>query len=148
MQFISFVIHNVHKFTVKRVETDKPEKVFISRNLGLEILLFADDVILFANSEDDLQLSIHQFQLIAEKFSIKISIDKTKVMDFKGNEHIHSKICIYDKHTEQVSSFIYLSYNISYEKDIDISTKILNYNRAMGIINEIFKPSLVQKHKN
>jgi hypothetical protein len=113
MQFISFVIHNVHKFTVKRVETDKPEKVFISRNLSLDILLFADDVILFANSEDDLQRSIHQFQLIAEKFSIKISIDKTKVMDFKGKEHIHSKFCVYDKHTEQVSSFKYLSYNIS-----------------------------------
>jgi hypothetical protein len=35
---------------------------------------------------------------------------------------------------------------ISYENDIDISTKILNYNRAMGIINQILKPSLVQKH--
>jgi hypothetical protein len=36
--------------------------------------------------------------------------------------------------------------NISYEKDVDISTKILNYNRAMGTINLIFKPSLVQEH--
>jgi hypothetical protein len=31
------------------------------------------------------------------------------------------------------------------EKDIDISSKILNYNRAMDIINRIFKSSLIQK---
>jgi hypothetical protein len=54
-------------------------------------------------------------------------------------------MCVYDKPREQVSSFKYLGYN-TYEKDVDISTKILNYNRAMGIISQIFKPSLVQKH--
>jgi hypothetical protein len=79
-------------------------KVFISRNLNVDILLFADDVILFANSDDDVQRSIYQFQLIAEKFSMKISTDKTKVMAFKGKEHIHSKMCVYDKPTEQVRS--------------------------------------------
>jgi hypothetical protein len=67
-------------------------------------------------------------------------------MTFKGKEHICSKLCVYDKPTEQVSSFKYLGHNISYEKDIDISNTILNYNRAMGIINQIFKPSLAQKH--
>jgi hypothetical protein len=67
-------------------------------------------------------------------------------MAFKQKEHIHSKIYVYDKPTEQEFSFEYLGYNISYEKDVDISTKILNFNRAMGIINQIFKLSLVQKH--
>jgi hypothetical protein len=77
---------------------------------------------------------------------MNISTDKTKVMAFKGKEHIRNKIHVYDKPIEQVSSFKYLGYNISYEKDVDISAKILNYNRVMGIINQIFKPSLVQKH--
>jgi hypothetical protein len=77
---------------------------------------------------------------------MKISIDKTKVMAFKGKEHIRSKICVYSKPVEQVSSFKYLGYNICCEKDIDVSTKILNCNRAMGIINQIFKPPLVQKY--
>jgi hypothetical protein len=79
---------------------------------------------------------------------MKMFIDKTKVMYFKGKEHIGSKICVYDKPIQQVgiSSFKYLGYNISYGKDIHISTKILNYNRVMRIINQIFKFSLVQKH--
>jgi hypothetical protein len=109
--------------------------VFISRNLNVDILWFADVVILFANSEYDLQ-----------RFSTKVFTDKTKVTTFKGKEDIHSKICVYDKPIEQVSSFTYIGYNISYEKNVVISTKILNYNRAMGIINQIFKPFLVQKH--
>jgi hypothetical protein len=44
-------------------------KVVISRNLNLDILLFADDAILFANSEDDLQRSTYQFELIAGKLA-------------------------------------------------------------------------------
>jgi hypothetical protein len=77
---------------------------------------------------------------------MKISTDKNQVMAFKGKEHIRSKICVYDKPIEQVSTFTYLGYNISNEKDVDISTKTLKYNRAMGIINQILKPYLVQKH--
>jgi hypothetical protein len=42
-------------------------------------------------SEDDLQRSIYQFQRIVEKFSVKISTDKTEVMAFKGKEHIAAK---------------------------------------------------------
>jgi hypothetical protein len=53
---------------------------------------------------------------------------------------------VYDKPIEQVSSFKYLGYNISYEKDVNISTEILNYNRAMGTINQIVNTYLVQKH--
>jgi hypothetical protein len=69
---------------------------------------------------------------------MKISTGKIKVIAFKGKERIRSKICVYDKPIEQVSLFKYLGYNISYEKDISLLTKILNYNRAMGIINLIF----------
>jgi hypothetical protein len=67
-QFISFVIHNIHKFADEWKQTIHG-KVFISGNLHLVILLLADDVILFANSEDDLKHSIYQFQLIAENLA-------------------------------------------------------------------------------
>jgi hypothetical protein len=74
---------------------------------------------------------------------MKVSTGRTKVMAFKGKEHIRSRICVYDKPTEQVSSFKYLGFNISYEKDIDISTKILNYNshgNHQSDIQTLFSP--------
>jgi hypothetical protein len=59
----------------------------------------------------DLQLSIYQFKLLAEKFGMKISIDRTKVMAFKGKEHIRRKICVYNKPIEQVFSLTYRLYH-------------------------------------
>jgi hypothetical protein len=49
---------------------------------------------------------------------------------------------VYDKPTEQVSSFKYLGYNISYEKDVDISTKILNTTESWksSDIQTLFSP--------
>ncbi|KAJ4432028.1 hypothetical protein ANN_20642 [Periplaneta americana] len=37
-------------------------------------------------------------------------------------------------------------YNLSIFEELDISQKINKYTRAMGIINSVMKPSLVQKH--
>ncbi|KAJ4448040.1 hypothetical protein ANN_10052 [Periplaneta americana] len=37
-------------------------------------------------------------------------------------------------------------YNLSIFEDLDISQKINKYTRAMGIVNSLMKPSLVQKH--
>jgi hypothetical protein len=61
----------------------------------MDIFLFADDVILFANSEDDLQRSRCQFQLIAEKFSMKISIDKNQSNGFqREGTHSQQNLCL------------------------------------------------------
>jgi hypothetical protein len=125
MQFISFVIYeNIHNFTVTRSKTDKPRKVFISRNLNLNILLFVDDVILFTNSEDVLQCSTYQFQPIAEKCSTKISIDKIIVMAFKGKEHIRSKILFT---INPQSKYLHLNISVITSPMKRISTSQLKY---------------------
>jgi hypothetical protein len=39
-----------------------------------------------------------------------------------------------------------LGYNISYEGEKDLSIKAANCVEVLGIINQIFKPSLVSRH--
>jgi hypothetical protein len=39
-----------------------------------------------------------------------------------------------------------LGYNISYEEEKDLNIKAANFVKALGIINQIFKPSLVSRH--
>jgi hypothetical protein len=46
----------------------------------------------------------------------------------------------------QINSFKYLCYYVTCESEKDIPERILNHNRAMGVIIQVFKPSLVQKH--
>ena len=57
-----------------------------------------------------------------------------------------SKICINNKLLERVNAFNYLGYKLSFIEEIDIPEKIIKFNRTMGIINKVLKPSLVQRH--
>ncbi|KAJ4441951.1 hypothetical protein ANN_11815 [Periplaneta americana] len=49
-----------------------------------------------------------------------------------------------DCHQNQTSRCV--CYNLPIFEELDISQKINKYTRAMGIINSVMKPSLVQKH--
>ena len=98
---------------IKKWKTTEHGKLDISRNLKLDILMFADDVILLADSEDGLQRSVYQMQCISETYNLEISVTKTKIMAFVGKNHLRTKICLYNKPVEQVSSFKYLGYYLS-----------------------------------
>jgi hypothetical protein len=80
---------------------------------------------------------------IASEFSTEINAEKTRVMAFRGMEPIRSKMCIINKTLKQQNTFNYLGYNISYGGEKDLNIKVANFVKVLGIINQIFKPSLV-----
>jgi hypothetical protein len=61
-------------------------------------------------------------------------------------EPIRSKTCINNKTLKQQNTFNYLGYNISYEGEKDLNIKAANFVKVLGIINQIFKLSLVSRH--
>jgi hypothetical protein len=111
-------------------------------------MLFADDQVLLAKSEDDLQYSVQNLNKIASEFSMEINAEKTRVMASRGMEPIRSKISIRpnNKTLKQQKTFNYLGYNISYEGEKELNIKAANFVKVLGIINQIFKPSLVSRH--
>jgi hypothetical protein len=66
----------------------------INRNVNIDTMLFADDQVLLAKSEDDLQYSVHNLNKVASEFSMDINTDTTRVMAFRLMVPIRSKICI------------------------------------------------------
>jgi hypothetical protein len=66
----------------------------INRNVNIDTMLLADDQVLLAKSEDDLQYSVHNLNKIASQFSMDINEEKTKVMAFREMEPNRSKIII------------------------------------------------------
>jgi len=72
-------------------------------------ILYADDQILMATSEDDLQTMVYE----ARKYKMTISNTKTKSMAIWGNHIQRVKIVINDNIIEQVTDFKYLGYRIS-----------------------------------
>jgi transposase len=94
----------------------KPKKLLKGRMKGIQLnkrkyintVLYADDQILMATSEDDLQKIVYHLNLIARKYSMIISSTKTKSMAMCGKKIQRVKIVINDKIIEQVTEFKYI----------------------------------------
>jgi len=68
-------------------------------------LRHADDTILFATSETELQELVNRLDRVSCKYSLLINVDKTKVMASDG---IACRVLIQNELLEQVNTFPYL----------------------------------------
>ena len=96
-------------------------------------ILYADDQILMATSEDDLKTMSHHLNLIARKYKMNILSTKTKSMAMWGNNIQRVKIVTNKNNIEKVTDFKYLGYRIS-EKGSDLEDKFQTYNKINGAI--------------
>jgi len=99
----------------------------LSKNQQLSTLLFADDQVITADTEDNLQKAAHKLNQIITEYGLTISAQKTKSMAFKGRDPVRTKIVINQKIMEQVNLFNYLGNMISYEGKLDIDNKLNNF---------------------
>ena len=78
--------------------------------LKLFLLLYADDIILFANDKELLQLSLNILQNYCKRWKLKVNTQKTKVMVFKKGGRLQYNISFYydGAELEIVSKFVYL----------------------------------------
>ena len=109
-------------------------------------ILYADDQILMATSEDDVQTMVHRLNLIARKYKMTISSTKTKSMATCGNHIQKVKIVINDNIIEQVTDFKYLGYSISEYKS-DLEDKLQTYNKINGAIRRHFGKQMNKERK-
>jgi hypothetical protein len=83
----------------------------IDSDLQLDAILFADDLAFRASTVDDPQRCIYNFHIVASKYNMEISTEKSKTMAFRGKETVPSKICL-NKLIERTNNFTYLGYGI------------------------------------
>ena len=112
----------------------------------MNTILYADNQILMATSEDDLQTMAHHLNLIARKYKMTISSTKTKSMAMWGNHIQRVKIVINDNIIEQVTDFKYLGYRISEYKS-DLEDKLQTYNKIKRSYTETFWKTNEQRNK-
>ena len=93
---------------VKSLET---ENIGIHLSETLFILLYADDIILLAESEEDLQTLLYKLESYCILNEMKININKTKFMIFETTECAFTEeinIRLQNQILERVFSFKYL----------------------------------------
>ena len=125
---------------IRNWKNEVNEGIQLTRNYHLNVMLYADDVILIQNKESDLQMSVYRLhELGRQHYNLKISVNKTKVMAHYGKYPVQSKIVIENKTLEQVSHFNYLGCEISLNEDKDIQNKTNKFQYICGTIQRTLK---------
>jgi hypothetical protein len=70
-------------------------------------LLFADEQVLVADTEDKLQKVAYKLNQIITEYGLNISVQKTKSMAFKRRDTVRNKIVIDNKIIEEGNLFKY-----------------------------------------
>ena len=69
----------------------------LSKNRQLSTMLFADDQVIVADTEDNLQKVAYKLNQIITEYGLTISAQKTKSMAFKERDPVRTKIVIDSK---------------------------------------------------
>jgi len=118
---LSPVLFNIYiNKIIQEFKTVIKKGIQINNRKLVNTILYADDQILIATSEDDLQTMAHHLNLIARKYKMTISSTKIKSMAMWGNHIQRAKMLINDNIIEQVTDFKYLGVRISeYGSDLE-----------------------------
>jgi adenylate kinase family enzyme len=129
---VYYIISKWQKQDITKIENKKKRQ--------LSALLFADDQVTIADTEDNLQKAVHKLNQIITEYGLTISVQKTKLMTLKGRDPVRTEIVIDNKAIQQVNFFNYLGNMICYEGELDIDNKLNNFLKITGILNNVFRP--------
>ncbi|XP_050452220.1 uncharacterized protein LOC126851927 [Cataglyphis hispanica] len=107
-------------------------------NRYIKILCYADDAILLAKSEENLQRLLYKFTTTSQSFNMVISTEKTWSMVI-SKEPIRCKLVINDEIIEQVMKLNYLGIEASSDRNIirEVQTQADKANRISGYLKDI-----------
>ena len=92
---LSPILFNIYiNKIIQEFKTAIKKSIQLNNRKLVNTILYADDQILMATSEDDLQTMLHYLNLIARKYKMTISSTKTKSMAMWGNHIQRVKIVV------------------------------------------------------
>jgi hypothetical protein len=99
-------------------------------------MLFIDDQVIMASTEDELQRAVYtlNYILVAITPNWYISADKIQEMALKGKMNVRTKTIINNDITKHVNSFNYLGYIITATKNRNLEIKINKFNQMCSTI--------------
>lgn len=104
----------------------------------MKILCYADDAILTADNEDDLQRLLYRFQTTAKKLNMQISVEKTESMVI-SKEPIRCKLAVDNKPIQQTKQCTYLGVEITNHKNLqeEARTQANKASRISGYLRDL-----------
>jgi hypothetical protein len=107
-------------------------------DLCLIILLFADDMVILANSPEDLQASLNKLFEYCSKWGLEVNTDKTKIMVFRNRGPLKNNEKWYynDNSLETVENFNYLGVVFNYTGSFTLNNQYVTGKalKAMSVL--------------
>ena len=106
----------------------------------LLVLFYADDTVIMAESADELQHALSEFQIYCSYWKLKVNVDKTKILVFSKGPMLKTKFYYNNQIVENVKEFKYLGVVFSRTGSFSKTKKHLceQAQKAMyGIIRKI-----------
>ena len=126
---MSPVLFTIYMDDIIKECNTKIKKLFLGyknlQRVELSECAFADDIVIMANNENDLQTNVTAWNETLNEYGMKINNDKTKVMVI-ASEQQQTNIQINNTRLEQVHSFQYLGVTLqdNGRQDIDINKRV------------------------
>jgi hypothetical protein len=124
---LSPVLFNLYLDEFIRIWLQKLKLSKYFKELVFNTLLFADNQLIIADTEDNLQRVVYLLYSISKEYNLEIATSKTKVFCFVGTNHLITKIIINIETLDQVSQFTYLGCSISYQFSNDVELKLAKF---------------------
>lgn len=122
----------------KLIRSVRPRRGYMMGNRSVNVICYADDAVLVADSEDELQRILHVFNLTAKEYNMKVSAKKTKSM-VVSRYPIRCKLEVDGSMVEQVMEFKYLGALLTSVKDLgtEVQDQAIKAARVAGCLNEM-----------
>ena len=104
-------------------------------NTNVQILMYADDAVLVAESMNDLQQMLSKFADTCENMDLKVNARKTKVVVFnKQGENENCQLMLGNEEIEQVNEFVYLGrmFTNDGKMDMEIERRVNAGRKVIG----------------
>ncbi|KAI5707898.1 hypothetical protein M8J77_012165 [Diaphorina citri] len=112
----------------------------------INILAFADDIVIITETIEDLKLLTKVLLEETSKVGLKINETKTKAIHLKRNKHDDFRELKVENYTfERISTFKYLGTTLSEEnlEDMEIQIRLVNANKSMHACKKLLSSKLL-----
>ena len=127
------------------IDNNTPNPLYLNENNPLNVLMYADDLIMIAESEAQLQKKMTLLNNYCMDWNLQINKKKTKTMVFnRGNKLCNTNIYLNNNLIECVKEFKYLGFTISAKNCSFLKTLSdlkIKANRAIFALNNKIKLS-------
>lgn len=137
--FVLFV-NDIYSYLKNERETPSLNGIDIDQ-ICFFILMFADDMVLFSESPDELQTLLDKLYRYTTDWGLKINTVKTKVLIFQKRCQQLTRSWKLNDAIDVVDSFCYLGLKINYTGNVEFTTKALSDQalRAANGLLALFK---------